>query len=73
MHDVNRRLASYRTISPTATILKTWPCRASWEQTAIDSLTVEHCTLISGEVYQCTSLDGLLQRGDAFFSCMPKV
>src|SRR5260221_4503565 len=29
--DANRRLASYRTVSPSATIVKTGPCRASWE------------------------------------------
>ncbi len=69
--DANRRLASYRTVSPTAAIVKTWPCRATWERAAIDSLTTENCTLIGGEVYTCTDIDRLIQRGDTFFSCMP--
>ena len=69
--DASRRLASYRTVSPTATIVKTWPCRTSWERAAIDSLTAEHCTLIGGEVYVCMNIEGLLQRGNAFFACMP--
>ncbi|GAC1660908.1 MAG: hypothetical protein PVS3B3_31200 [Ktedonobacteraceae bacterium] len=69
--DANRRLASYRTVSPTAAIVRTWNCRPSWEQTAIDSVTAECCTLIGGEVYQCTDIERLLQRGDKFFSCLP--
>lgn len=71
--DANRRLASYRTISPSATITKTWPCRVSWEKAAIDSLTAEYCTLIGGEVYQCTDIEGVIQRGNRFFSCMPSL
>ncbi len=69
--DASRRLASYRTVSPTAAIVKTWPCRVTWERAAIDSLTAEHCTLIGGEVYVGTNIEGLLQRGDTFFACMP--
>lgn len=71
--DVERRLMSYRTICPTAVVAKTWMCRPSWEKAAIDSLTAEGCALIGGEVYQCSSIDGLLQRGDMFFSCMPSL
>lgn len=71
--DANRRLASYRTISPTATIVKTWPCRVTWERAAIDSLTAENCTLIGGEVYVCADIERLLQRGDIFFSCLPSL
>lgn len=69
--DANRRLASYRTLSPTAAIVKTWHCRPSWERAAIDSLTAEYCDLVGGEVYACKNIEGLVQRGDAFFSCMP--
>lgn len=71
--DATRRLASYRTISPTAIIIKTWPCRSIWEQTAIDSLTAENCTLIGGEVFTCTDIERLIQRGDTFFSYLPSL
>lgn len=68
--DATRRLASYRTLSPSAALVKTWPCRSVWERAAIDSLTVG-CSLIGGEVYTCTDMERLIQRGDMFFSCMP--
>ena len=71
--DAARRLASYRTVSPTAAIMRVWPCRASWERAAIDSLSAEHCTVVGGEVYQCSDIEGLLQRGNAFFSLMPSL
>lgn len=71
--DLRGRLATHRTISPTAKLLKTWPCRKSWERAAIDSLTAENCTLIGGEVYLCTDIGRLLQRGDTFFACMPSL
>jgi hypothetical protein len=68
-----QRLESYRTISPTARLVKTWACRPTWERAAIDSLTALDCELIGGEVYTCRNLDALLQRGDAFFSLMPSL
>src|SRR6266568_5017714 len=71
--DAARRLASYRTVSPTAAIVKTWPCRTAWERAAIDSLTAENCTLIGGEVYVCADIERLIQRGDMFFSCLPSL
>lgn len=71
--DAQRRLASYRTISPTAAIVQTWPCRVSWEQAAIASLTAENCTLIGGEVYMCSDIERLIERGERFFACMPSL
>ncbi len=69
--DVNDRLAQHRTAAPTARLLKKWPCKQSWERTAIDSLTAAACRLVANEVFECEDVDGLLQRGDAFFSLMP--
>jgi len=71
--DANQRVRSYRTLSPTAAIVKTWPCRVTWELAAIDSLTAENCTPIGGEVYSCSDLNRLVQRGEAFFACMPSL
>ena len=71
--EVSRRLSAYRTLSPTATTIKTWRCRVSWERAAIDSLTAEDCTRIGGEVYVCQDIEKLLKRGDIFFSCMPSL
>ena len=69
--DPERRLGAYRTTHPQATILKTWPCRSTWEQTAIDSLTAEHCTPSGGEVFECTDIENMIHRGEIFFSCLP--
>jgi len=71
--DVGRRVAAYRIISPTVATVRIWQCRAAWERAAIDSIVAVHCTLIGGDVYTCTSLEHVLQRGDAFFACMPQL
>jgi len=70
--DVNARLQTYRTLSPGASLVASWPCRKSWEIAAMASITREGCKLVTGEVYQCDDLESLLQRGEQFFSIMPK-
>jgi hypothetical protein len=69
--DVERRLSSYHTLSPTAKVVKDWPCRMAWEQAAMDSITAKSCKWVGGEVYSCSSIEEVIQRGDAFFSYMP--
>lgn len=71
--DIKDRLAQHRTAAPTAKVLKTWPCRRSWEQCAIDSLSSisAGCKHIMNEVYECFSFDELFERGDSFFNCLP--
>ena len=36
--DVSVRLSQHRTSAPTAVVLKSWPCKRSWESTVIDAL-----------------------------------
>lgn len=67
---IEERLSQHRTAAPTATVLKTWVCRRSWERAAMDSLT-QGFHHIGGEVYECGDLDELRGRGDAFFALMP--
>ena len=69
---IKARLAGLRITCPNAQLLKSWPCRRSWESTAIDSLTQENRTMgmIGGEVFRCTDIEDLLLRGDAFFATM---
>ena len=67
---ITERLAQHRTIAPTASVLKTWPSHRAWEQAAMDSLT-RGWHVIGGEVYECSDLDELRDRGDAFFALMP--
>lgn len=69
--DSQQRLNSYRTICPSATIVKTWPCRFTWEQCAIASLTRIECQQIGQELFHCDDLSRLIERGDTFFSLLP--
>ena len=50
--------------------MKQWPCKRSWEGTAIDCLAAG-CRLILNEVYECEDVDGLLARGEQFFGLLP--
>lgn len=70
-NDVTARLATHRTSAPTAEVLKAWPCRARWEQTAIDALTSEGCGQILNEVYEVDDPETVVTRGDAFFALLP--
>ncbi len=65
------RLAQHRTAAPTAKILKTWPCKRSWEQTVIDALANASCRLILNEVYECCDIEKLLALGDQLFQLLP--
>jgi hypothetical protein len=67
------RLAAHKTAAPTAELLISWPCKYSWEKTAIDSITRVDCTLVSNEVYDCENINALIIRGKQFFSLMPEL
>lgn len=69
--DATNRLAQHRTAAPTAKLLKTWPCKRSWEWTVIDALSTAGCKLILNEVYECCDLARLLAHSDQFFAMLP--
>jgi len=69
--DLSERLAQHKTAAPTATILKSWPCKRAWELTAMDSLSCSNCELIMNEVFESHDLNALLRRGDEFFALLP--
>jgi hypothetical protein len=69
--DADARLAQHRTSAPTAKLVKTWPCKRSWEFTAIDALSTAGCKLILNEVYECRNLAGLVAHGDHLFAMLP--
>lgn len=71
--DVQARLSTHRTSAPTARLVKFWPCKRSWESTAIASMTRIECELIAGEVFECRSLAGLIARSDEFFAILPSI
>jgi len=68
--NVEKRLAEHRTAAPTAKLLKTWPCKRSWDYAAMDSITRTGCKLVLNEVYEGEIKD-FLEHGDLFFSVMP--
>ena len=68
--NVDQRLNEHHTAAPTARLLKSWPCKRSWDYAAMDSITREDCKLVLNEVYE-GEIDGFVKRGDAFFALMP--
>jgi hypothetical protein len=68
---LEQRLSQHRTAAPTAHVLRVWPCKRTWELTAIDALTCEGCRLILNEVFECDDPERLAMRGDAFFCMLP--
>lgn len=68
---LEQRLSQHRTAAPTARVLRAWPCKRSWELTAMDALTRQGCRLILNEVFECDEPEALIRRGDAFFSMLP--
>jgi hypothetical protein len=69
--DAAARLAQHRTAAPTARLVKTWPCKRSWEYTVIDALSNADCKLILNEVYECCDLARLLTQGEQLFALLP--
>lgn len=69
--DVTSRLAQHRTSAPTAKLVKSWPCKRTWEATVMDALTAERCRLISNEVFECDDLAQVIAKGDTLFATLP--
>jgi hypothetical protein len=69
--DVAQRLAQHRTSAPTAVVLKSWPCKRSWENTIIDALSAVGGKLILNEVFEFIDIEKMLARADELFSLLP--
>jgi hypothetical protein len=69
--NLEKRLTEHQTAAPTAKILASWPCKRSWDYAAMDSITREGCKLVLNEVFEGDP-QGFVQRGNDFFSRMPK-
>ena len=69
--DIGERLAQHRTAAPTARVVHAWPCKRSWELTAMDALTASGCRLILNEVFEVDDVQGLVARGDTLFALLP--
>ena len=67
--DAASRLVQHRTAAPTARLLRTWPCKRSWEYTIIDSLSTAGCKLILNEVYECSDMADFSPKATSCFDC----
>lgn len=68
--NLEKRLGEHRTAAPTAKLLKSWPCKRSWDYAVMDSITRTSCKLVLNEVFE-GEIEGFLERGDSFFAIMP--
>ena len=64
------RLATYRTTSPKAVIVKTWPCQRSWETAAMAAIGKGE-NRIAAELFETEEIEKMIERGDTFFDLMP--
>ncbi len=65
-----QRLREHQTSAPTARFVKYWECRRSWDQSVMDSVTREGCSLVMNEVYE-GNVESFVCRAEAFFAVMP--
>ena len=70
--NIDERLRSHRCSAPFSTVLKTWPCKALWEKTAIDCVTQES-QKIHTEVFRTDSIEEVKNKCDYFFALMPEI
>lgn len=70
--DLEGRLRHHRCAAPFAELVKSWPCRRTWERAAIDCLT-DGIEQVHTEVFRTESLSDVQDRGGKFFSMMPRV
>lgn len=68
--NLRQRLHDHQTSAPTARLIKSWPCKRSWDQAAMDAIAREDCCLVMNEVYE-GDVDGFIKRGEEFFRQLP--
>ena len=68
--NLGERLRSHRCSAPFAEVVDTWPCKRSWENTAIDCVTTE-CEQLHTEVFRTDDLESVIARCNEFFALMP--
>jgi len=68
--DKKARLATFKTIAPTAKIIKSWPCKKAWENIAIDCALIEKHTVVGYEVFDFDLPEKVIERLDQFFGLL---
>ena len=64
------RLSDHRTAAPTLRLVKSWPCKRTWEEAAKASITRGVSRSVGGEVFD-GDVREFVRSADAFFSLMP--
>jgi hypothetical protein len=64
------RLSDHRTSAPTLKLIRSWPCKRTWEEAAKVSITRGDCRCVGGEVFD-GDVEAFVERAEAFFSIMP--
>ena len=70
--NIAARLTCIKANAPYARLLVTWPCKRLWERTATEFIAA-NCQSVNSEVFRTGSFKTLRERGDRFFSLMPKL
>ena len=68
--DVAERLRHHKVSAPFTKLVRTWPCKALWEKTAIDCIA-DGCERLSPEVFRANDIQDIIDRADRFFALMP--
>lgn len=70
--DLRARLQKHRCSAPFAQYVKSWPCRRTWERTAIDCIT-DGLEQLHTEVFRASSIEEVLNKACSFFDLMPRL
>ena len=68
--DMAERLRHHKVSAPFSEVVKTWPCKALWEKTAIDCIA-DGCERLGPEMFRADDIQDIIERVDRFFDVMP--
>ena len=60
----------HKVSAPFSKLVRTWPCKALWERTAIDCIA-DDCEQLGPEVFRADNIQDITDRADQFFALMP--
>ncbi len=69
--NLESRLKEHQTAAPTAKVLKSYPCKKTWESVVIAILVTNRCRLVRSEVFECEDLEDFSTFVDKLFALFP--
>ena len=70
--DMAERLRHHKHSAPYSELVRTWPCKAHWEKTAVDCIA-DGCERLAPEIFRADNIQDIVDRADRFFALMPTV